>query len=196
MLLLNGCGKSVNQVVEIKPAHESHSRVDPIFLLENFRRDVEYQPISLRYKGKSILIPGQKVEDIHSSLSFRYDPNGDFWNKSSLIKDHLSLDDDLSIELEKGSINGIFFFSSDQKENRVFNISGNWTIRTQLTEDNEVEIIEQITKKLFPILKNKLKFEKNWKYESKNKNYIEHFLINPPKEEGSYWTMNYKVQMI
>ena len=181
--------------MESKISSEDELQIDSILHSKNFKREIKYEPISLTYNGRSILSPGQKIETLDSTLSFRYDPNGDFWNKLNLIKDHVCLDDELSIELKQGSINGIFFFSSDQKENQIFNIAGNWTIGTKLTKNNEDEIIEYITNQLFPILKKKLRFEENWKYEIKKPNYIEYFAMNPPKENGFYWTMDYKVAL-
>ena len=191
ILLFSSCVNVENQENE----SEIGSEIESIMNSENFKREISYEPISLNFKGKPILSLGQKVETLDTTLSFRYDPNGDFWDKVNLIKDHLSLDDNLSIELKQGSINGIFFFSSDQKENQIFNVAGNWTIGTKITEDNEAEIIEQIVEKLFPILRGQLRFEENWKYENPKKKYVEYFTMNPPKENGFYWTMDYEIKM-
>ena len=186
-----GCGNSESRISK----SETELEVDSIFLSHHFNRDVAYEPISLIYNEKPILSPGQKVQNLDSTLSFRYDPNGDFWNAFNLIADHLSLDDDLSIALKQGSINGIFFFSSDQIGNQIFNISGNWTIGTELTDSNQEEIIHQFTENLFPILKGKLVFEKNWNFENRKKGYIEYFSTYPPKGKGFYWTIDYQVKM-
>lgn len=166
-----------------------------IFYSHNFSKNLKYAPISLIYKGKSILSPGQKTEKLDSLFSYRYDSEGGFRDEFNIVRDYLSLDDNLSIELKEGSINGILFFSSDQKENKIFNISGNWTIATKLTEDNKEEIIEEITEKLFPILRDKLKFESGWKYENIKDNYIEYFSLNSLNKNRHYWNLDYEVKM-
>ena len=125
ILFLNSCGDSEKSSQnESEQNVEIQLKVDSILSSHNFKREIVYEPLSLIYNGKPILNPGQKVVTLDSTLSFRYDPNGKFWNKSYLIKDHLSLDDEISINLNEGSINGIFFFSSDQIENQIFDVSG------------------------------------------------------------------------
>ena len=197
IFFLNSCGNSeiINNGTDTKQIMELTAKVDSVLFLENFKRDNKYEPISLNYNGKPILSPGEKVQNLDSTLSFRYDPNGKYWDNFNLIKDHLSLDDNLSIELTEGSINGILFFSSDQIENQIFNISGNWTIGKEITQRNEDEIIKQITERLFPILTDKLKFQEDWKFINEKENYTEYFSVNPPKENGFWWTMDYEVKM-
>lgn len=185
----------INNDADTKQITELTIKVDSVLISENFEREKKYEPISLNYNGKPILSPGEKIQNLDSTFSFRYDPNGKYWDKFNLIKDYLSLDDNLSIELTQGSINGILFFSYDQIENQIFNISGNWTIDAEITQKSEGEIIEQITERLFPILKDKLKFREGWKFINEKENYIEYFLVNPPKENGFWWTMNYEVKM-
>lgn len=177
IMLLNSCGNSEMVNDGVKSSSELAAKVDSILKLEHFRREATYEPLSLSYKGKPILNLGQKVENLDSTLSFRHDPNGKYWD-INLVKDHLSVDDNLSIELKQGSINGILFFSSDQIENQIFRLSGYWTIGTELTENNKDEIIKQITEKLFPILKDKLQFESGWSFENKEENYVEHSFFN------------------
>ena len=194
---LNSCSNSgiVNNGTDTKQVMELTAKVDSVLISENFKRDDKYEPISLYYNGKPILSPGERVQNLASTLSFRYDPNGKYWDNFNLIKDHLSLDDNLSIELTEGSINGILFFSSDQIENQIFNISGNWTIDKEITQKNEDEIIERITERLFPILTDKLKFQEDWKFINEKENYTEYFSVNPPKENGFWWIMDYEVKM-
>ena len=171
-------------------------KLESIFYSQNFRRNLKYEPISLIYKGKSILYPGQKVENLDSSLSFRPDTEGEFREEYNIVRDYLSLDDNISIELKQGGyIGGILYFSSDQKEKQIFNISGNWTIGIKLTEKDKSKIIEHFTEKLFPILKGKLKLEAGWKYENRKENYVESFSLNSPNENGHYWNLDYKVKM-
>ncbi len=195
ILFLNSCGYFKNQKNDSEISSDMETRIDSILNSENFDRKIFYEPISLNFKGKAILRPGQKLDALDTTLSFRYDPNGGFWDKFNLIEDHLSLDDNLSIELKEGSINGIFFFSSDQQEKQIFNIAGNWTIATEVSDENEDQIIEQITGKLFPCLKGKIVFEENWKYENKKRDFVEHFKLKSPKENGYSWTMDYEVKM-
>ena len=196
ILLFNYCARPDNLKKESQQITEKKFQVDSILNSHNFNREVLYDPLSLIYNGKPILRPGQKVENLDSTLSFRYDPNGDFWNKSYLIKDHLSLDEDLSINLKQGSINGILFFSSDQVDNQIFNVTANWTIDTDINEKNSGEIIEIFEKQLFPSLTEKIKFEENWEYEVEKDNYVEYFRMNSPEESPNlYWTIDYYIQM-
>ena len=60
---------------------------------------------------------------------------------------------------------------------------------------NEDGIIKQITERLFPILTDKLKFQEDWKFINEKENYNEYFSVNPPKENGFWWTMDYEVKM-
>src|SRR5690606_19616592 len=108
-IILFSCGQ---KKIENKNAFDNLSKLDSIFNAENFQPETSYTPISLYYKSNPLLIPGQKTEDLPDNLSYRPDPNSDYQDYFDLIIDYLSLDDNFSIELSSGSINGIIFFSA------------------------------------------------------------------------------------
>lgn len=196
IVFLNSCNNTEQAVDEAKTNSDILVKVDSILIAQNFKRETKYEPLSLNLNGKPILRPGQKIETLDSTFSYSWDVNGAYWNQSNLIKDHLSMDTELSIDLDLGSINGIFFFSSDQIENQIFNIQGSWLIDTEVTSKNENEIIEKISDILFPCLIDKIKFDENWKYSIKKANYVEQFELNSPKEnEGLQWSLSYQVIM-
>ncbi|WP_299117436.1 hypothetical protein [uncultured Winogradskyella sp.] len=194
-LILFSCKNSEKQNKPSGQIDEVEFKVDSILNAQNFNKTTQYEAISLVYNGKPLVSLGQKIEQLDPTLSFRDDPNGDFWNKTYLIKDHLSMDKNLSMSLSKGSINGILFFSSDQIDHQIFNISGGWTIEAEVTKENESEVVNEITK-LFPCLKNNLELREDWEYINKKEKYIEYFIINSSKENnGVFWTMNYDVKI-
>src|SRR5215212_2295950 len=127
LIILNSCSNFVKKPNQYF-ATIDEVKLDSILKTENFNSGMDYGKVSLIYKGKSIFSLGQKLETLDSTFSFRYDPNGKYSNSFNLVIDYLSLDDNLSINLSEGSINGILFFSADQKNKGVFNIGGNWTI--------------------------------------------------------------------
>ncbi len=173
-----------------------YKKIDSILRTRNFNPNTTYKPLSLHYKGKSFLSPNQTTNTLKNTFSYRPDPNGEFSHDFNYVKDYLSIDDNLSINLTQGSVNGILFFSSDQKYNRIFSISGYWTIDSKLIKDNPSEIITQISKQLFPVLKGKFELKKNWNYQHKKDNYIEHFSIETPDENSLFWNLHYKIHFL
>lgn len=180
---------------EKKAVSKNTTNIDSILITKNFKRETVYKPISLNYKGKSLLRPGQKIDSLNVNLAFQPNANGEFQDIHHLIKDYISLDNNLSIQLKQGSINGILTFSVDQNEDQIFNISGNWTIDTHITKNSKIEIVDSITKQLFPVLKEKLKFKENWKYENKNDHYTEYFMLNSPDKNRLFWNLDYQIKM-
>jgi len=66
----------------------------------------------------------------------------------------------------------LIFFSTDQKEDRLFALGGSWTLAYR-DERAHPAAIDSITTKLFPILRDKLKIENNWKYKHETLHQIE-----------------------
>lgn len=187
-----GCGQ---KKIENKNALDNLSKLDSIFNVENFQPETSYTPISLYYKSNPLLIPGQKTEDLPDNLSYRPDPNSDYQDYFDLIIDYLSLDDNFSIELSSGSINGIIFFSADRIEKRIFNIRGHWTIDKDIDNDSINEINQAICDRLFPKLKGKIEFNDDWNYSINHQNLSEIFKLKAPVKNGGRWTLSYSVEL-
>ena len=191
-IILMSCGHKKN---ENKYAVDNLARLDSIFIVENFRPETSYAPISLYYKSKPLLTPGQKTEDLPNNFSYRPDPNSDYQDYYNLIIDYLSLDDNLSIELSSGSINGIIFFSADRLEKRIFNVTGHWTIDMDIDDDSKYEINQAICNRLFPDLKDKIEFIDDWNYSINHQNHSEIFKLKAPDKNGGRWTLSYSVEL-
>ncbi|WP_146194117.1 hypothetical protein [Brumimicrobium oceani] len=159
---------------------------------EEFDVSKEYSPISLMYKEKPFLTPGQKLEDLDAELSYRLDPmsheNGNFKHK----KDFLSTDDYFTVQLDIGVIGGIVFFHSDNSNNRITGISGNWTFSTDKDSLSLQVAFDQFTHRLFPILNEKLDSKRSWNLEIDKINYTETFKLIKPEEEYGFWKFYYK----
>lgn len=188
VLFLLGCNTSENK----KPEHQLYSKlrteIDLIFDTKGFKRNINYEPISLQFGGKSILYLGQDIEKLDSAFIFSRDANGANAYKLDVVTDYFSTDKQLSIELKEGTINGIFYFSADQIDHQIFTVSGSWVIDVfELTEEVQQEIYNEIITKLFPVLEGKLKIIENWKYEIDRQDYIEYFEIKAPQEGRSHW---------
>lgn len=168
--------------------------LDSIFIAENFNPSINYAPLSLFYRGNSIFHIGQSTSKLDSNLSFRPDPNYTYQNYFFVVKDYLSLDDSLSIELGNySSINGIIFFSADQKHGRIFNVAGSWTLDL-IDENMDPLAVKAISNKLFPVLKDKIKLENNWTYDIETPHQIEHWDVKKG-EVLKKWLLNYEVQL-
>lgn len=181
--------KIVNNELE-----NNNKLLDSILIVEKFASNIDYTPLSLMYHKKPIFYIGQSINTIDSSLSYRPDPNYDYQDYFHLVKDYLSLDDYLSIRLnENSSINGIIFFSVDQRKNQIFNVAGSWTFDLLDTTLNKVAI-DSVTTHLFPVLKNKLTIKNNWKYKHEKTHQIEKWdLIK--KDRLNSWSLEYNVQL-
>lgn len=188
LLWLSSCGK-LDKVDDKR----NFNLTEEILNKVNLKKDIPYEPISLHLKGKPILTLGQHVQEIRNTIHFREDPNGRWGYQTNLIKDHVSTDDKLSIALEEGGINGILYFSSEEKEHRIFAIGANWTIDTKINEKSKEKISQLIVERLFPVLEDKLKIEDGWKYTQTKANFVEHFSINAPNENRHYWNMRYEI---
>ena len=55
-----------------------HNNIDSIFKTEKFQPEKEYDWISLQYKSKPLLRPGQLLTEIDPNFSFGIDVNGDY----------------------------------------------------------------------------------------------------------------------
>lgn len=168
--------------------------LDSIFIAEKFDSTKTYHPLSLHYKGKSIFSIGQKTTEIDSTLSYRMDPNMDYQDFESIITDYLTTDDNLSIELGNySSLNGIGFFSTHRISKRIFNVSASWYLDLQ-KENMEQVAIDSITKRFFPILKDKIELKNGWSYKLELESQIEIFKITQENNEKG-WNLDYEVKL-
>jgi len=168
--------------------------LDSIYQVEKLDSTVNYQPLSLNFKGKPIFSIGQKTTEIDSNLSYRMDPNMDYQGYENIITDYLTTDDNLSIGLGNySSLNGIAFFSADRKSKRIFNVAGSWYFELQ-KENMEQIAIDSITNNLFPILKNKIQLINGWTYDFVTENQIEKFKVTQ-RENDKGWNLNYQVEL-
>ncbi len=167
--------------------------LDSIYRIEKLDTMANYQPLSLNFNGKPIFSIGQRLTEIDSTLSYRIDSNLDYQDYFPTVKDYITTEDKLSVyKIGKHSyINGILYFSADQKSQRIFNVSGTWGF--QVYENGIIEKMEiWLTENLFPELKNKFEFKDKWNYKIENQNQIEHFELNKNKNS---WTLNYEVEL-
>lgn len=192
-MLVFSCKQVNKKIADIK-IEQSKIVLDSIFEAEKFNPKLDYKPLSLIYKGKPIFSIGETTKAIDPNLSYRPDPNANYQNYFFVVKDFLSMDDDLSIELvDNSSINGIIFFSADQKEDRLFNVAGCWTFDLQNDSINKIAL-DSLSNKLFPILKNKIEFNDDWTFNNETQNLIEKWYIT--KESVlKLWSLNYKVEL-
>jgi hypothetical protein len=166
-----------------------------IYKQENFDVNESYQPISLLFKGKSLLKPGVKVDDLDSTFSFRSDPNLDYSEYSDVIIDYLSISDEYIIEMPNGgSINGIVYFSASKKDNQIFNIANHWIFDTKVNDSTEQEINNLFIKKVFPVLIDKIDFINNWSYTIDKELYLETFKLDSTSSAFG-WGLSYEVIM-
>lgn len=191
ILVLTSCANELGKGKESDITDELGS----IFQSENFRPDFNYEPISLLYKKSPLLQPGAKTSSIDSTFWFRFDPNLKYQGKENIIIDYLSTHNELGINQSTGSINGIFYFSADKEEKRIFNISGSWLFDIELNDSTKQEAIDSFTENLFPNLKNKMSFEDGWKYEINKTGYLENFELLAPGEDENWWVLRYDINM-
>jgi len=178
---------------------EKLPQFDSILYSENFDTSKLYsEPCCLQYKGKPLLTIGQNINQLDTSLSFRYDPNGRFEKHSKTITDYLSLDDFYSAKVSTGSIDGIIFFSADKK-GRIFSLSCCWTLNADLVDTSGMEIIN-ILKQFFPCLPNDFKGKKE--FDLTHKDFIEKFTLYPSQHSADYdnnylphWSLDYSVRL-
>lgn len=193
LILVVSCKQNDRKTAEIK-TDRNQIILDSIYNAEKFDSIRTYKPLSLIYKGNPILRIGQKTSELDSTLSYRMDPNMDYQGYEFLITDYLSTDDNLSIELGNySSINGIAFFSADRKSKRIFNVSASWYFDLQKVNMEQVAI-DSITKRLFPILIDKIQLKNDWTYELETENQIEKFKVTQ-RENDKGWNMNYEVKL-
>ncbi|WP_075343876.1 hypothetical protein [Tenacibaculum agarivorans] len=174
--------------------HQNQIVLDSIYRVEKLDTTKEYRPLSLQYKGKALFKIGEKITKIDTTLSYRIDPNMDYQNYGNIITDYLTLDDYFTIDIGKhSSLNGIGFFSVDKKSKRIFNVSANWYFDLQ-ENDMEQSVIDSITKRLFPVLKDKIQLKNNWIYKLESKNQIEIFKITN-REINEGYNLDYEVKL-
>ena len=193
LILVVSCKQNDRKTAKNK-IEQNQIILDSIYNAEKFDSRRIYKPLSLIYKGKPILRIGQETSELDSTLSYRMDPNMDYQGYEYLITDYLTTDDNLSIELgNHSSLNGIAFFSADRKSNQIFNVSASWYF--DLNQENMEQIaIDSITKRIFPILKDKIQLKNNWNYEFESESQIEKFkLIQRETDNG--WNLNYEVEL-
>lgn len=195
LFILMGCQEFKTQFDEMKQQRLNEIKLDSILDANHFDTALTYDSISLQHQNQALLSIGQDVNLLRERLSYRSDPNGSYEDHFPVVTDYLSLDDNLSINLEEGFINGALFFSVEQVQQQIFTFSGHWTIDVEITNHNEAKIIQQITTHLFPILKGHLKFENDWQHQVDKGNFVEHFNLQAPRDKGFWWTLNYTIEL-
>jgi hypothetical protein len=159
-----------------------------------------YDALSLHYRGKPFHVIGLSVDSLEKSgFSFRGEPNGEFSEfESEIFSDYIGLaDENLQVISNRSlSVNGTAYFSAIFGRKDIFTFKASWLIIKDVTDATKPIIADSITKKIFPILKGKLKIENGWTYQLKSKDFIEEFEVISPKTNGSaFWTFNYKVKI-
>ena len=159
----------------------------------------KYAGLSLQYKGKPFEIMGVNADWLREKgFGFSGDPNGEFQDFFGLIEDNFSLiDRNLDNNRNIGQVmNGSAFFSSISKSGEVFTFSAAWLFMVDVNDETKNMLIDHITTKLFPVLRNHLKIEQGWHYTLKSKDFIEEFKIaNPENNESGEWRLSYQVKL-
>lgn len=186
------CKRAGKKIEDVQINH-NEIILDSIYKVEKLDSTINYEPLSLNFKGNPIFSIGQKLTEIDSTLSYRIDPNMDYQDYFPLIQDYMTTEDRLSVyKIGKHShIMGVLYFSVDQNSQRIFNVSGTWGFNVY-----KKEVLKQmelwLTESLFPNLKNKFKFEDKWSYKIESPNQIELFNLSNSKNN---WSLDYKVEL-
>jgi hypothetical protein len=170
---------------------------DSIVKLTNFDTLKIYSsPVCLQYKGRPLLTIGQNISALDTGLSFRPDPNLDYWQYWPDITDYLSGDDFYWVRLKTGSLNGMIYFSTDKKK-RIFTLSGSWLFDIDINTDTKNLVLDAITTNLFPCIKGQLDFDKKLKTKIEHADFTETFeLVPPDTTQGrtyNEWDLEYEV---
>jgi hypothetical protein len=174
--------------------------LDSIYKIEGFDTAIRYSdPICLQYKERPLLVIGQNINQLDTTLSFRYDPNGKYQDYYGTITDYLSLDENYSAYLSKGSIVGALYFSADNK-GRIFKLEGNWKINAYMLDTSGMEIMAHFQNRYFPCLP--YYFKSKGKFEFKHRNFTEKFNLYPQPDtvDGKYidperWNLDYTIEL-
>ncbi len=201
LLLLNGLFFLQCDDAKLKKVQKQTSEIDNkeklerVFASVKFNPQKSYEKISLQNKGKPFIRLGQKIELLDESLSFQRDANGLYSEKSDLIVDYYSTDNDLSVLTKEGSINGILFFSADRMKGEIFNIAGSWAIDVDLKDEkSKLEVEKMVIEKLFPVLKDEFEVKSNWSYTNEKATLLEHFKLSQSNTSQAYWKLSYAVE--
>jgi len=193
ILLIGISCKQTDKKIANKKTDRNEMILDSIYRSEKLDTIVNYQPLSLNFNGKPIFSIGQKLNEIDSNLSYRIDGNLDYQDYFPTVKDYITTEDKISVFKigQHSYINGILYFSADQKSQRIFNVSGTWGF--QIHESGIIEKMKiWLTEELFPELKDKFEFKDKWNYKIESQNQIEHFELTKDKES---WILNYEVEL-
>lgn len=172
-------------------------QLNKILQEENYVSGTSYPALSVYYNNKPISALGLTVTDLRKQgLKIEYlEPKEHFSPNSNLVKKYATVNEDFNILLDNdkliiGSLNYSAVFYYDE----VFKVKGYWNIGTEVTEENKKEIEGIITSKIFPILKDKLTFTKNWSYSRDNSVFTENWSFNAPGEDNvKFWVLSYNV---
>lgn len=180
-------------------AKEKVQMLDSILKSKHYVIGKKYEPLSLHYKGKPFQIIGNILDSLEKTdFIFNFDPNGDFDKFYGIVTDYFTMDENLQIKWSDIQfpplMSGIAFFSAIHKRKEIFTLRASWLILTDVDDSTKPIIIDNVTKKIFPILKNKLKIENGWTYQIKSKDYVEKFEVTSPEYSNShYWQLEYWV---
>jgi hypothetical protein len=193
-LLIYACTNNKQNIKETK-----FSKLDSIYASEKFDSSISYNDsICLYYKSTPLLIIGQNVKQLDTTLSFRYDPNGKYGGYFGTVTDYLSLDDFFSADLSTCSLAGALYFTADSS-GKIFRFSADWTINGELADTSGMEIMGFLHDKLFPCLPSDFKGKHT--FELTHENFIEKFKLNqiidsPGTINGyNHWTLAYSITL-
>lgn len=152
MLILASCSNSKKQEVALANARNIELR-DSIFRAQHFDTSYVYSvPVCLLYNKKPLLKIGQKISKLPEELGYRPDPNLDFQDYNGVITDYLSLSEYFTIKQSTGSVNGIVFFAADERDNKIFHLTGNWLFAIDTSKVETIAALDSLRKKIFPCL--------------------------------------------
>jgi hypothetical protein len=182
-----------------KTEEKQLSTLDSVYASEKFDSSISYEDSTcLYYKGRPLLIIGQNVKQLDTTLSFRYDPNGKYERYFGTVNDYLSLDNFFSADFSTGSLVGALYFTADST-GKIFRLSGDWTINAELVDTSGMEIMDFLHNKLFPCLPPEFKGKQT--FELSHKNFVEDFKLQQIIDSSdtvngyNHWSLAYSIRL-
>lgn len=174
--------------------------LDSILNSRHYTIGKSYPKLSLHHNGQPLKILGTNINSLAQiNLQCQTDINGLYSNNAHLIADYFS-SSYFSYHIQgsqhsnEGSINGSIFMSAIAQTGEIFRFSAAWCIDVHLDKATKKIVIDTITTKLFPALKNKLKLKHNWHYKIETDDYIETFRVKSNKNRLC-WSLYYEVHI-
>lgn len=181
ILILVSCSHSKKQEEAIASARNVELR-DSIFRAQHFHTKYVYsKPVCLLYNKKPLLKIGQRISALPKELGYRFDPNLEFQEHYGIITDYLSISEYFTIAQSTGSVNGIVFFAADERDNRIFYLTGNWLFATDTSRVETIAALDSLRKRIFPCLPPSNTLFKKRLIEINNGDFTESFALSTPK---------------